>query len=334
MKFKQKILLIISILCLYLFFLNITNITYSQENPDYKKQFNIRISQENFADFSESLIIPDLQEKLTLDKAFFSSLNFKSDFSSLDMLSLNKEEKSDFQISAEEEKNEDSVQNNFNQDYPPNIYKIKLSALRSNNNNPINAMIMIDKNKLSGNDFRKIIETSKDLIKEGNISQAETILDNTILKIQANSWFLAESAGIFEQIGNFNKAGKTYERAVLINPNRIELLYSYAICLYKNNQFDKAEKILTKVVLLDPKFMLAYYNLGNIYYKKNQYFKALDSFNKSVKLNPLNADAYYNLALTLEVLNYKNLALKYYFKCLELKPEDAQAQKALKRINS
>ena len=104
---------------------------------------------------------------------------------------------------------------------------------------------------------------------------------------EISSWDLGEIASILEQIKKYDKAEQVYIRAISLNPNRIELIYSYALCLCKNNQLNKAEKNLLKVISINPDFMLAYYNLGNIYYKKGEYFKALNAFNNALQLNPL-----------------------------------------------
>ncbi|MEI7473493.1 MAG: tetratricopeptide repeat protein [bacterium] len=167
-------------------------------------------------------------------------------------------------------------------------------------------------------------------------NNAKNITNKTNDNTETNSkfWQLAEEASNYERIGNYGEAVRCYQNAIKLNPNRIELLYSYSLCLYKAEQYNNAEITLNKIIFLDNNFTLAHYNLGNIYFKLDQYNKALNSFMIALKQNPYSVDTCFNLALTLECLKENTLAEKYYIKCLEINPNDNQAQAAIKRLKA
>ena len=294
---------------------------------------NASITRENFTEFPDSIVIQDNHGKLQLDPLFFSTFNISN-------ISNENITNSDIYLSTKEKGQIESnsyENNNFNESKKTSgIYNINLSNAKIQNvqveNNILSDKNNAEETNFSAENSRYLVTQARSLVAKGLNSQAEFLLYRALNNSQMNSWELGEVASIFEQIRRYDKAEQVYNKAISLNPNRIELLYSYALCLCRSNQLNKAEKTLIKIISINSDFMLAYYNLGNIYYRKGEYFKALNAFNNALKLNPLCADTYYNIALTLEVLNYKNLAKTYFQKCLQLRPNDKQAKKELKQL--
>ena len=346
MKFTHKnLIIILSIFCLYLI---MPDKSYSQNISDNKaatlEKFNVRVTKDSFLNFPESLTLPYLQNKTVLDQKIFLDNNIINFFQpNISLFDRNRNINERKMFMPDIARNA-SVHNEIRDPNPPNIYDISLSSFQKGenqpvtvimSNNPINmnySTISTQENKLTELTLQEILDSSKKFIKQGDFIQAQNMLNAAEARAGNNPWTLAEIADMFQYIKQPNRAIKTYKKAISINPNRIELLYSYALCLYGNNQLDSAEKNLDRIISINPKFMLAYYNLGNIYYTKGRYYKALGSFIEALKLNPLSADTYYNAALTLERLSYKNQALKYYERGLSLKPQDRQALAAIKRL--
>ena len=173
----------------------------------------------------------------------------------------------------------------------------------------------------------------KELISNKNYTQALSILD-AISSNNYTGWEFAELATYYDKLGKTENAIKCYQKALVKNPDRIEILYAYSNCLIKNNNLNLAEINLLKIIKINPEFMLAYFNLGNINFKKHEYEKALVWFNQSAKTNPMCADAYYNSAVILELLNHRAIALNYYKKYSQLKPSDISVNKTIQRLSS
>ncbi|MDD3149603.1 MAG: tetratricopeptide repeat protein [Candidatus Gastranaerophilales bacterium] len=278
---------------------------------------NARITSEKFLQNQNEYILEingDFLDETNLNSLYLYDYDFKSsNFYRSDIVDEYNSAKTNLPIA--ENKNFSNTKSN--------IYNIKLSP---------NKTAKVEQRNIAINDLSKIAEAKK-LIFDGYFGKATEIL-NIEAENQNNSWVIAEIAGCFEKMQKYYRAIELYERAISANPDRIELLYSYSLCLYKTNNLAKAENNLTKIISINPDFMLAYYNLGSIYFKKSDYYRALRLFNTSTKLNPLSADAFYNTATILEILNYKTLAYKYYQKSLNLKPDDIYSIKALQRLGN
>jgi len=224
----------------------------------------------------------------------------------------------------------------------PNIYNISLTGksigfekvtLANNNASKASPVILSKQTQESDTEFNKTAQEIRNEIQYKDYTRAEILLNASAYKYRTDGWKLAEVASLYQQINNSSKAEVIYDKAVSLNPKRIELLYNYAVCLYKNGKGDKSEKVLNDLLKINPQFTLAYYNLGNILYKKGRYIESLAAYKEAVRLNPLCADAYYNIAMVLEAMKQNTLAQKYYDICLKLKPADIQAEKAAKRVS-
>lgn len=354
MKFYQKK----SIMLLSLFYLLISStidITYAQNysttgtgsgilsgTPSEINSFDIEITKEKFNDVSGSITVPNPQDVLELDFTFYPNTSSKyGDLTGLDILTLDK-----LRASLDQTKRSPFKRGGIEIENVPQVYEIALSTFREESKHHIKN-INLSGNSASGSfvnvavsrgigksnsTSQNAIEEIRKHIKSGNAKAAAAVMSKNSEKLKKDPWFMAELAAIYEETKKYNQAAALYEKAVSISPNRIELMYSYAYCLYKAKKYDKAEKYMKKILTIDPNFTLAHYNLGNIYFKKARYHDALKEFNEVIKLNPLSADAYYNAGLILELTGHKDLAVKYYDKCLTLQASDNDAKNAINRI--
>jgi len=306
------------------------------------KAYNIRLDKNKFNDLNDSITIPDTLDILELDKSYYPNLNSNSpDLSDIDILTLDK-------LKAKLEPVTRKKRKGVQIENIPEIYEIDLSSIREASKGGINLINLKAKNKnrvetigykTPSNSGKSIVKTinsldkALELIKSGQTVRATAMMDSVAATYKNDPWMLAQIAEVYEYLKNYNKTQKLYERAVTLNPGRIELLFNYANFLYRQNKYDKSEKYLRKIISMNPEFTLAYYSLGLLKFKQKQYYNALEYFNKAISLNPLSADSYYNAALILELIGKPDLALKYYNKCLELEPADSQAMLAVKRLS-
>lgn len=334
-NFKKILIVCLSLSSLYICSSDIIHAQGATSDRVYPAgQLNIRITKDNFTDFRESLILNLHDENILMNSLYSANFNFKqASASRIDMISSLRKAPilNSYQNKAQRKQTTG--------DNPPNIYNINLGSSgnsigaseKFSNNSRISA-ISISQDRYNDLSTLQLMDKSKESIRSRKKAEAQSYLDSAVIKAGRNSWSLAEIADNYEQIKSYDKANKVWEKALALNPNRIELLYSYALYLCRNNQSEKAYKYLNKITSINPQFMLAYYNLGNIYFKKGQYLSAVKSYSKAISINPYCEDAFYNLALSLEALNQKSLALNYYKACLKLNPADNQVKLAIKRL--
>ena len=217
------------------------------------------------------------------------------------------------------------------------VYNVTLAGSRIAHNKPSSKAEKTPELSLfSGTNrdgFIQKLKKAANMIKTGQDSyEIEQMLSGLEKLAGNNAVDLSNIAKLYIKIDKPEKAYELLERAEKLSPDDFKILYTHAICLYKQNDISSAETKLKKVTELKPDFMYAHYNLGNIYYKKQDYHKALDSFKKAMGLGSENPDIYFNIALTLEMLDYNELAKKFYTKCLELNPADKEVLRALNRL--
>ncbi len=345
---QKKLIILLNLACL----INIITLgdlvfAFSSNKTLSNDQFNIRVTRENFAEFCDSLVIPDEKQKLKLDPLFFENFNLLTgNYEYKDIFSVhNQKFRPNILKAIRKKQSEDNI--DYSSESAPNgIYSINLSSqhqnsqiISVNNNSKINmdtymySMLSVDEKNTEFN-FEKSIEKIKILISRKDFTNATEALNILRLKSKKNNPRLYILAGLYEKINRPDEACGIYKEISDTEPSKIEYLYSYAVCLYKNNNVDLAEKLFIKTTSIKPNFMYAYYNLGNLYYKKADYYKALDYFNKAMEINPSNSDVCFNIGITLEVLEHKTLAKKFYSKCLELNPNDKQAEEAVARLDT
>jgi len=346
MKNYQKKLIISSCLvCLCCLSISVKAASFNSYNSKYSQP----TPRENYAEFCDSLVIPDAKQRVKLSSVYFDNFDLLAgDFRYSEIFSANNEKfQPNIYRTVKKQEFEKQIAYSTPQTSisapPPEVYKINLSNKNSNSqvlkvntkqpqSNPVYMYSMIDSEN-TPQDFEKSIARIKSYISINDLPNATSMLENLRNLSRNNNSRLFTIAGLYEKINRPDEACGIYKEISEAEPQKIEYLYSYAACLYKNNNDELAEKLFLQAIALKPDFMYSYYNLGNLYYKKGDYYKALDYFNKAMEVNPENPDVFYNIGVTLEILDHKTLARKFYNKCLELNPEDKQAAKAVERLD-
>jgi tetratricopeptide (TPR) repeat protein len=304
--------------------------------------FNLRVTREEFAEIYDTLVIQDENNPLGIADVLFSVFNTDSGRLKRDEIfsSLNNKFKPDaYKISKKKKSDENTeisglMDNSSN--YKP-IYNINsgnsFSKGKADSDMP-GIYSFLEAKQTPAQKFNDNLAKANDYINSKDFDSATKILASIEKISNISPVNLSNIAKLYSKTGNYNKAVELLEKAVLKSPQDSQIIYTYAVCLYKNNELELAEKNFLKTIKLKPDFMFAYYNLGNLYYKKNDFHRAVDFFNKALEYNSDNPDIIFNIGLTLEMLDNKDLAKEFYSKCLELKPSDKQAQKALERLNN
>ena len=300
--------------------------------------FNLRITREKFAKFVDTLLIEDKNRQINLENIYFNNFDLSTGKLKNDEIFSVKSPKFEPDIFTKKQKQKEKTIENSEDFSGSNIYNISLSGSSPSPENHASATKDTSASdffyKLNNDDFKEKLKKTASLIKtEGNTDKTRQMLSELEKKVNNNTVNLSNIAKLYIKAGEIQKACKLLEKAEIISPDDFKILYTHAICLYKQNNLTMAKEELKKVAEMKPDFMYAYYNLGNIYFKEKNYHEALDSFKKAMELTPNNEDVYFNIAVTLEMLDYKEIAKKFYSKCLELNPKDKGALQALENLN-
>lgn len=156
-------------------------------------------------------------------------------------------------------------------------------------------------------DFNELLIISTIKIKIGDFIKAIKFAQEAIL-LKPNSFHGYNTLAIcFKEVGNFQLAINNYKKSIEINQNNGELNYNLAILYEKINELNNAILNYKKSIKLKPDLINSYINLGLIYYRKKLYKKSEIYYNKSLRLNSDDSTTKWNLSLLfLEQGKFKN----------------------------
>jgi len=131
--------------------------------------------------------------------------------------------------------------------------------------------------------------------------------------VQGNAWY---------QLKDYDRALSTYQQAVELKPDLIEVWNNLGNTLHQLNRNEEAITAFNQAIELKPDYAEARYNLGNTLADLDRKEEAIVAYNQAIELKPDFFEAWYNLGCTLADLNRKKAAFQ---KAVELKPDDAKA---------
>lgn len=86
--------------------------------------------------------------------------------------------------------------------------------------------------------------------------------------------------------GIYDKARMAYEKALELEPERIEYLVNLSVAYGKLNMLAQAEAMLYKIWKSNPEDFETLYNMGSNYQDLRKYGKAIDAYSKVIEKNP------------------------------------------------
>lgn len=164
----------------------------------------------------------------------------------------------------------------------------------------------------------------------------------------------------------YDKAIRTWEKAIEENPHDVDYLYKLAILYFerkkytesilqlekvtdicpihdrallllginwiKLRKFNKAEKYVLESNFLNNQNLLTFLNLGAIYSVKKDFPKAIEMYNRCIELSPKEARAYLGLARIYNMVNDVEAANGHFKKVIALAPGTRMAEYASRSI--
>jgi len=150
---------------------------------------------------------------------------------------------------------------------------------------------------MNNQDFNELFETAEELFKEGNYNQAESILNQLILKNQKRPLIFHMLGTIYYDRGKFNKAIRAFKRALEIDPSFTDSSVGLSIILNDLGKYDEGKKVFLEAQAMlgskkanqdeyiNEKIALKHDELGELYANYKRYKEAMDQYLKALLLS-------------------------------------------------
>ena len=139
-------------------------------------------------------------------------------------------------------------------------------------------------------------------------------------------------AGTLQELGQLDAAVKSYEKSLSINPDYPEAHNNLGNVLKDLEQLDAAVKSYKNAIAIKPDYVEAHYSLGNTHQELGQLDDAVKSYKEVIDIEPDFAEMHNNLGVILKELNQKDAALKSLERAIAIKPGFAEAHNNLGNI--
>lgn len=140
-----------------------------------------------------------------------------------------------------------------------------------------------------------------------------------IAERSAEDWLAAALA--FESgAGTRAEAINAYERALQVEPQKIDALLNCGTLCYEDGNLEKASEYFQRAVALDADSALAHFNLGSVLDEIGEVEAARQHLRLAVRLHPGYPDAHYNLAFVCQKLSAFSEAREHWQAYVRLDP--------------
>jgi tetratricopeptide (TPR) repeat protein len=130
------------------------------------------------------------------------------------------------------------------------------------------------------------------------------------------------------------EAMNAYERALQIDPAKIEALLNCGTLHYEDGNFEKASEYFSRAISSQPDNTLAHFNLGSVLDEVGDADAARKHLRQAVRLDPNYPDAQYNLAYVCEKLGAFAEAREHWQAYLRLDPAGPWSNYARQKLSS
>lgn len=139
----------------------------------------------------------------------------------------------------------------------------------------------------------------------------------------------------YESDGNQNTAAiEAYERALLVDPQRVDALINCGTLLYESGNLAKASEYFQRALANDQENAQAHFNLGSVLEELGDLEESRQHLRQAVRLDPDYSDAHYNLAFVCEKLSALAEAREHWQAYIKLDPAGPWSSYARQRLAS
>ncbi|OQY11629.1 MAG: hypothetical protein B6I31_04520 [Desulfobacteraceae bacterium 4572_19] len=167
------------------------------------------------------------------------------------------------------------------------------------------------------------------------------ILENALKAIDHASFFGPGSTTLFNAVtlnisgdkfyqkGDIDNAGKEFERALLIDPENVNLHNSLGVCYGMTLDYKKALSEFEFAYKIDKKEIMALHNIGIIYDLQGDKKKALKYFSKALDIEDNIFEILFHAGRLYLEIGLHEKAVEYLEKAIKINSESGSAQRSL-----
>jgi len=138
----------------------------------------------------------------------------------------------------------------------------------------------------------------------------------------------------YHQMMQLDNARKSYERALKLKPDYVEVMNNLGTVYYARKSFRRAiswYKKALKVAPEEPKSASIYMNLGTAYFARKEYPKAIETYQTAMKIDPEVFERHGSVGVILEERSVQERA-KYHFYLAKLYAKGGRNDLALQYL--
>jgi tetratricopeptide (TPR) repeat protein len=156
--------------------------------------------------------------------------------------------------------------------------------------------------KLSRSEIQEMLETAREHFREGNYRISESLLEQLVMADGKNPEIFHMLATIFYDQGKFNKAIRTFKRALEIDPSFTDASVGLSIILNDLGRYEEGKKVFVdaqqalkrKSTESDPymleKIASKHDELGEMYFQIKRYDESLEQYNRALSISSRKAE--------------------------------------------
>ena len=159
----------------------------------------------------------------------------------------------------------------------------------------------------------------------GRLEDAEKLAIFITKKFPKHSFSWKVLGAVLKQTGRISEALVANQKALVIDPQDVEVYNNMGNVLVELNRLEKAEVVFRQAIALKPDFAQAYCNLGGTLQKIGKLEEAEASYRQAIVLKPQYPEAYNNLGVTQQEFSKLEEVEASYKQATALKPDYAEA---------
>lgn len=157
-------------------------------------------------------------------------------------------------------------------------------------------------NKMGRGDIKELIETAREHFREGNYRVAENLLQQLLVANVKNPEVYHMMATIYYDQGKFNKAIKTFRRALEVDPGFTDASVGLSIILNDLGRYEEGKKVFVDAQQAlakksnepdsysQEKLATKHDELGELYFQYKRYDEAVEQYNRALSLSSRKAE--------------------------------------------
>ncbi len=168
-----------------------------------------------------------------------------------------------------------------------------------------------------------------ELFSNGNFDAALNTLEDLSKDYPKESLLFNIKGACYAGLGQLDNAVKSYQDAIIINPNYSKAHYNLGGAFHEIGVLDESVQSYLKSLMIEPDYAEAHNNLGNVYRQQKLLDKAVNSYMRAISINPNYVEAHYSIGLVFQDLGQTDSMISHIEKVLTIKPDFVEAHNHL-----